>query len=80
MSTGQPFTHLFPRADIHEFLAPDLLHQFIKGVFKDHLVDWIIKYLHLTHGTKRALEIVEDIDRRYDLSFLLASWLINYLT
>ncbi|EGO01102.1 hypothetical protein SERLA73DRAFT_159632 [Serpula lacrymans var. lacrymans S7.3] len=26
-----PFTHDFPRADIHEILAPDLLHQVIKA-------------------------------------------------
>ncbi|KAJ3574495.1 hypothetical protein NP233_g1731 [Leucocoprinus birnbaumii] len=40
-----PFTASFPRANIHELLAPDLLHQVIKGTFKDHLVDWISKYL-----------------------------------
>ncbi|KAG2053883.1 hypothetical protein BDR06DRAFT_1051613 [Suillus hirtellus] len=37
-----PFTNDFPRADIHELLAPDLLHQLIKGAYKDHLVDWVI--------------------------------------
>ncbi|KAJ6617835.1 hypothetical protein B0H10DRAFT_2218222 [Mycena sp. CBHHK59/15] len=26
-----PFTWTFPRADIHELLSPDLLHQVIKG-------------------------------------------------
>src|ERR1700678_1526443 len=46
----QPFTHFFPRANIHELLAPDLLHQLIKGVFKDHLVEWIGEYLVMTHG------------------------------
>ncbi|KAH9039488.1 hypothetical protein EDB83DRAFT_2507662 [Lactarius deliciosus] len=59
-----PFTHSFPRADIHELLAPDLLHQLIKGVFKDHLVEWVLEYLHLTHREKVALETIEDIDRR----------------
>ncbi|KAH9021546.1 hypothetical protein EDB84DRAFT_1589616 [Lactarius hengduanensis] len=33
-----PFTNDFPRADIYESLSPDLLHQIIKGSFKDHLV------------------------------------------
>ncbi|KAJ2911359.1 hypothetical protein MD484_g9055, partial [Candolleomyces efflorescens] len=58
-----PFTHDFPRADIHEMLTPDLLHQIIKGTFKDHLVTWIGEYLALEHGDKRADEILDDIDR-----------------
>ncbi|KAG0701249.1 hypothetical protein DFH29DRAFT_982811 [Suillus ampliporus] len=52
-----PFTNDFPRADIHELLSPDLLHQIIKGTFKDHLVDWVEEYF--------AAEIMDDIDRRY---------------
>ncbi|KAF8806485.1 hypothetical protein BYT27DRAFT_7224251 [Phlegmacium glaucopus] len=40
-----PFTANFPRADIHELLTPDLLHQLIKGTFKDHLVTWVGEYL-----------------------------------
>ncbi|KAF8262148.1 hypothetical protein EI94DRAFT_1773268 [Lactarius quietus] len=59
-----PFTYSFPRADIHELLASDLLHQLIKGIFKDHLVEWVLEYLHVTHGEKVSLEIIEDIDRR----------------
>lgn len=61
---SQPFTHSFPRADIHELMAPDLLHQLIKGTFKDHLVEWIGEYLKLTHGTAAAETIMEDIDHR----------------
>ena len=72
---GQPFTCFFPRADIHELLAPDLLHQIIKGVFKDHLVEWVLAYLHNAHGTKVSLEIIEDIDHRYGISLLFTSWL-----
>ncbi|KAG1843170.1 hypothetical protein F4604DRAFT_1596946 [Suillus subluteus] len=59
-----PFTNDFPRADIHQLLSFDLLHQLIKGAFKDHLVDWVVKYLRITHGTKRGDEIMADIDRR----------------
>ncbi|KAF6759278.1 hypothetical protein DFP72DRAFT_1031991 [Ephemerocybe angulata] len=59
-----PFTAEFPRADIHELLSPDLLHQAIKGTFKDHLVTWIGEYLDLEFGKARALEIIQDIDRR----------------
>ena len=45
-------------------MAPDLLHQVIKGTFKDHLVEWVMDYLWLEHGETRALEIIADIDRR----------------
>ncbi|KAJ6540708.1 hypothetical protein B0H19DRAFT_1313483 [Mycena capillaripes] len=34
------------------------------GTFKDHLVSWVNEYLHLKHGEKRALEIIQDIDGR----------------
>jgi len=60
----QPFTHGLPRADIHELMAPDLLHQLIKGVFKDHMVEWVCTYLIKVHGAKRGKEIIQDIDRR----------------
>ncbi|KAF8176827.1 hypothetical protein K438DRAFT_1978871 [Mycena galopus ATCC 62051] len=59
-----PFTNEFLHADIHELLSVDLLHQLIKGTFKDHLVTWVNEYLHLTYGEKRALEIIQDIDHR----------------
>lgn len=65
LSYLQPFTNNFPRADIHELISPDLLHQVIKGTFKDHLVTWIGQYLVATHGEVRANAILDDIDRRY---------------
>lgn len=61
----QPFTEDFPRADIHELLAPDLLHQVVKGVFKDHLVKWVCQYIISTHGERKGKEILDDIDHRY---------------
>ncbi|EDR13606.1 uncharacterized protein LACBIDRAFT_322663 [Laccaria bicolor S238N-H82] len=57
-----PFTHDFPCTNIHELLSPDLLHQVIKGTFKDHLVTWVNEYLHLEHEEARAQEIIQDID------------------
>jgi hypothetical protein len=65
LSYEQPFTNDFPRADIHELLSPDILHQLIKGAFKDHLVTWIQEYLVVKHGKTRANEILDDIDHRY---------------
>ncbi|KAI0682814.1 hypothetical protein C8T65DRAFT_713697 [Cerioporus squamosus] len=60
-----PFTDYFPRADIHELLSPDLLHQLIKGTFKDHIVGWVEDYIRVTADTEaEAKRILDDIDRR----------------
>ena len=61
---SQPFTYGFPRADIHELLSPDLLHQIIKGTFKDHLVTWVMAYINLEHPPAEAKQILADIDQR----------------
>ncbi|KAI0311875.1 hypothetical protein OF83DRAFT_1177162 [Amylostereum chailletii] len=59
-----PFTNDFSRADIHTLLSPDLLHQLIKGCFKDHLVDWVGKYLVEVHGKQLGELYLDDIDHR----------------
>ena len=61
----KPFTNDFPHADVHELLSPDLLHQLIKGTFKDHFVDWVNQYLKLTHGKTKCDELLDEIDRRF---------------
>ncbi|KAG6825644.1 hypothetical protein H0H92_002967 [Tricholoma furcatifolium] len=59
-----PFTDSFPRADIHKLLTPDLLHQVIKGTYKDHIVEWINDYIYAVHSKREADKIIADIDRR----------------
>jgi hypothetical protein len=61
---SKPFTNDFERADIHILLAPDLLHQLIKGTFKDHLVDWVQDYINAHNSDAQAKVIMDDIDRR----------------
>ena len=60
-----PFMHNFPRADIHELLSSDLLHQAIKGTFKDHLVEWVGAYLEIKYEKAEAEQIMDEVDRRY---------------
>lgn len=64
----QPFTMDFPRANIYKLITPDLLHQLIKGTFKDHLVDWVGIYLTMRHGPSKGQAILDDIDRRFERS------------
>ncbi|PBK70781.1 hypothetical protein ARMSODRAFT_987857 [Armillaria solidipes] len=63
------FTFSFPRADIHKMISSDLLHQIIKGSFKDHLVEWVFDYLVAKEGEARANAIMDDIDRWYSRRF-----------
>ena len=61
----QPFTYEFPNADIHSIITPDILHQLVKGTFKDHLVMWVEDYIKQEYTQKRAKKIFADIDRRW---------------
>ncbi|KIK15316.1 hypothetical protein PISMIDRAFT_16580 [Pisolithus microcarpus 441] len=63
-SQYQPFTSGFPHVDIYKLIAPDILHQIIKGTFKNHLVEWVESYLKVMHGTAKANAILDDIDQR----------------
>ena len=51
--------------DIHELIAPDLLHQIIKCMFKDHSVEWIQDYIKATYQPEaKAKKVLDDIDQR----------------
>ena len=66
----------FPRANVHELLSPDIVHQLIKGAFKDHLVTWIEDWIVANHSKNKANEILDDIDRQYVL--FIGAWNIWY--
>ncbi|KAG1735575.1 uncharacterized protein EDB91DRAFT_1238202 [Suillus paluster] len=63
-----PFTNYFPRADIHELLSPDILHQLIKGAFKDHIVTWVHQYIKAQYSENEVNMILDDIDHRIALA------------
>ncbi|KAK0185033.1 hypothetical protein F5146DRAFT_1105899 [Armillaria mellea] len=59
-----PFTSYFPHVDIHELLFLDLLHQIIKGTFKDHLVTLVEEYIKIANTPLEAAAILAYIDHR----------------
>ncbi len=48
-------------------ISPDLLHQVIKGAFKDNLMDWIYEYFPLTYGETKGKDLQDQLDQRYVL-------------
>ena len=60
---SQPLTENFPHADVYKLITLDLLHQIIKGVFKDHLIEWVAEYLGKEHRKARSEVILDEIDR-----------------
>jgi len=62
--TIQSFTEDFPHADIHELISADILHQVIKGAFKDHLITWIQEWIEADKGKKVAKQIFSYIDHQ----------------
>ena len=60
--SSQPFTNYFPQANIHELLALDILHELIKGTFKDHLITWVTSYIKSSCSEQEANLILDDID------------------
>ncbi|EKM75692.1 hypothetical protein AGABI1DRAFT_102708 [Agaricus bisporus var. burnettii JB137-S8] len=60
-----PFAEYFPRGNIYEMISPDILHQLIKGTFKDHCITWVEQAIHTSApNRKSALQVLDLIDRR----------------
>jgi hypothetical protein len=57
-----PFTSGWFLSDIHESIAPDLLHQIMKGMLK-HVMDWVGDLLKQKGWTKEI--IVIELDNRF---------------
>lgn len=64
MGDVELFTDHFPRASIYELLSPDILHQLIKGTFKDYLIDWVTTYMRQQYPGASSKTIRDDVDRR----------------
>ncbi|KAH9160902.1 hypothetical protein EDB89DRAFT_2116975 [Lactarius sanguifluus] len=58
-----PFMSNFPCTNIYQMISPDLLHQVIKGIFKDNLVEWVCDYLKIWHSKSGAGVILDDINQ-----------------
>ena len=43
-------------------ISPNLLHQVIKGAFKDRIVNWVMQWLIKTHSEAHVNRLPEDID------------------
>ena len=65
-----PFTCDLTCADVHKPISSNLLHQAIKGMFKDHLVEWVGQYLQIIYEKAEAEQVMHEIDQRY-ISLLL---------
>ncbi|KZP08245.1 hypothetical protein FIBSPDRAFT_914310 [Athelia psychrophila] len=69
-----PFTADITRADINELVSPDILHQLIKGTFKDDLVTWIEEIIRSMHPKKDADHILSEIDYQISLTAPFSGW------
>lgn len=61
----QPFTSYFPRANIHQMICQDLLHQVIKGMFKDHLITWVVDYIQCSNSDGDTSRLLNELDHQW---------------
>ncbi|KAF8241226.1 hypothetical protein K440DRAFT_574364, partial [Wilcoxina mikolae CBS 423.85] len=46
--------------NIYASMNVDRLHQFLKGVFKDHTWEWMVDFLKDIYGAEKALELIDE--------------------
>src|SRR5882724_8175429 len=56
LQSFQPLMNAFPHAYIHELLTLDLLHQLIKGAFKDHIISLVMIMSRWSIPHKKLIE------------------------
>jgi Plavaka transposase len=79
LHSWQPFTMVFPRANIHKLLASDLLYPVIKGAFKDYIVTWVKKYILQIYPKAQAEHILADINQWLVQSLFIHSFFGYFL-
>ena len=54
------FADAYVGCNIYASMNVDQLHQLLKGVFKDHIWEWMVAFLKHIYGTKKALELIDE--------------------